>query len=189
MNFADGDVNRATVTIDSHKNGGRVCPMFHDANWIIFKLLCDAEPNPDGYLFKGEKEDAVRAGKADCDFSLSEQYAGRYEHHTGKSRIPKLFHNCRSSWVTDLVKVFGINKHDCAKWIGHTEAIQDSNYLQMISEDIHQAMDDAMEAKGCTKGCTTYTGSHWFELVHTALQTNHPELAERPWNTLKTLQK
>ena len=76
--------------------------MFHDANWIIFKLLCDAEPNPDGYLFKGEKEDAVRAGKADCDFSLSEQYAGRYEHHTGKSRIPKLFHNCRSSWVTDL---------------------------------------------------------------------------------------
>ena len=29
----------------------------------------------------------------------------------------------------------------------HTEAIQDSNYLQMISEDIHQAMDDAMEAR------------------------------------------
>ena len=30
----------------------------------------------------------------------------------------------------------------------------------------------------CTKGCTTYTGSHWFELLHTALQNNHPELAE-----------
>ena len=178
VNFADGDVNRATVTIDSHKNGGRICPMFHDANWIIFKLLCDAEPNPDGYLFKGEKEDAVRAGEADCDFSLSEQYAGRYTASTGKSRIPKLFHNCRSSWVTELVKVFGINKHDCAKWIGHTEAIQDSNYLQMISEDIHQAMDDAMsQEKGAKKGAT-YTGSHWFELLHTALQTNHPELAE-----------
>tara|TARA_Y100001934_G_C12167595_1_gene685069 strand:- start:148 stop:321 length:174 start_codon:yes stop_codon:yes gene_type:complete len=26
MDFADGDVNRATVTIDSHKNGGRICP-------------------------------------------------------------------------------------------------------------------------------------------------------------------
>ena len=60
----------------------------------------------------------------------------------------------------------------------HTEAIQDSNYLQMISEDIHQAMDDAMsQEKGTQKG-TLYAGSHWFELVHTALQTNHPELAE-----------
>ena len=71
--------------------------------------------------------------------------------------------------------MFGVNKHDCAKWIGHTEAIQDSNYLQMISEDIHQAMDDAMSQE---KGAT-HTGSHWFELVHTALQTNHPELAEK----------
>ena len=44
----------------------------------------------------------------------------------------------------------------------------------MISEDIHQAMDDAMSQE---KGAT-YTGSHWFELLHTALQTNHPELAE-----------
>ena len=110
---------------------------------------------------------------------MSEQYAGRYTASTGKPRIPKLFHNCRSSWVTELVKVFGINKHDCAKWIGHTEAIQDSNYLQMISEDIHQAMDDAMsQEKGAKKGAT-YTGSHWFELLHTALQTNHPELAEK----------
>ena len=45
----------------------------------------------------------------------------------------------------------------------------------MISEDIHQAMDDAMSQE---KG-TLYAGSHWFELVHTALQTNHPELAEK----------
>ena len=48
----------------------------------------------------------------------------------------------------------------------------------MISEDIHQAMDDAMsQEKGAKKGAT-YTGSHWFELLHTALQNNHPELAE-----------
>ncbi len=152
--------------------------MFHDANWIIFKLLCDAEPNPDGYLFKGEKEDAVRAGKADCDFSLSEQYAGRYTASTGKSRIPKLFHNCRSSWVTDLVKVFGLNKHDCANWIGHTEAIQDSNYLQMISEDIYEAMAEVVNTKRGTDRGTDYIGSYWFELLHTALLTNHPELAE-----------
>ena len=153
--------------------------MFHDANWIIFKLLCDAEPNPDGYLFKGEKEDAVRAGKADCDFSLSEQYAGRYTASTGKSRIPKLFHNCRSSWVTDLVKVFGLNKHDCANWIGHTEAIQDSNYLQMISEDIYEAMAEVVNTKRGTDRGTDYIGSYWFELLYTALQTNHPELAEK----------
>ena len=156
--------------------------MFHDANWIIFKLLCDAEPNPDGYLFKGEKEDAVRAGTGQCDFSLSEQYAGRYEHHTGKPRIPKLFHNCRSSWVTDLVKVFGLNKHDCANWIGHTEAIQDSNYLQMISEDIYLAMANAIgnadEVKKRPKKRPTYIGSFWFNQLYIALQTNHPELAE-----------
>ena len=106
---------------------------------------------------------------------VSEQYAGRYEHHTGKSRIPKLFHNCRSSWVTDLVKVFGLNKHDCAKWIGHTEAIQDSNYLQMISEDIYLAMANAIGNANDSKKLTSYIGSFWFNQLYIALQINQPE--------------
>ena len=56
----------------------------------------------------------------------------------------------------------------------HTEAIQDSNYLQMISEDIYEAMAELVN----TKRGTDYIGSYWFELLHTALQTNHPELVE-----------
>ena len=76
------------------------------------------------------------------------------------------------------MKVFGLNKHDCANWIGHTEAIQDSNYLQMISEDIYEAMAEVTNTKRGTDRGTDYIGSYWFELLHTALQINHPELAE-----------
>lgn len=174
VNFADGDVNRATVTIDSHKNGGRICPMFHDANWIIFKLLCDAEPNPDGYLFKGEKEDAVRAGKADCDFSLSEQYAGRYEAYADKPRIPNLFNNSRSSWVTDLVKIFNQHQHDAAKWIGHSKAIQEEHYLQIVGDGVKDAMSHWKESRVAGLEHTTY----FFGMVLDALKDNMPALAQ-----------
>ena len=92
-------------------------------------------------------------------------------------------HNCRSSWVTDLVKVFSLNKHDVANWIGHTEFIQDNNYLQMISEDIYEAMASAIEeaedSKNRTRNRTSYIGSFWFNQLYIALQTNHPELAEK----------
>ena len=44
----------------------------------------------------------------------------------------------------------------------------------MISEDIYEAMAEVTN----TKRGTDYIGSYWFELLHTALQTNHPELAE-----------
>ena len=57
----------------------------------------------------------------------------------------------------------------------HTKVIQDSNYLQMISEDIYEAMAEVVN----TKRGTDYIGSYWFELLHTALQTNHPELEEK----------
>lgn len=174
VNFADGDVNRATVTIDSHKNGGRICPMFHDANWIIFKLLCDAEPNPDGYLFKGEREDAVRAGKADCDFSLAEQYAGRYEAYAEKPRIPNLFNNSRSSWVTDLVKIFGQHQHDAAKWIGHSKAIQEEHYLQIVGDGVKDAMSHWKESRVAGLEHTTY----FFGMVLDALKDNMPALAQ-----------
>ena len=76
------------------------------------------------------------------------------------------------------MKVFGLNKHDCAKWIGHTEAIQDSNYLQMISEDIYLAMANAIGNADEVKKRPTYIGSFWFNQLYIALQTNHPELAE-----------
>ena len=173
VDFADGDVGRAEVIIDSHKTGGRKCPMFHDGVWIIFKLLCDAEPNPKGYLFKGDKEDAVRAGKKRCDFSLGEQYMGRYEVHTGGERIPKPFSNARSSWVTDVVKVFKLDKHDCSVWIGHTEAIQDSNYLQVINEDYKGALQEWSESS--VEGLENT--SVFFSMVYESLKKNLPGLA------------
>ena len=52
----------------------------------------------------------------------------------------------------------------------------------MISEDIYEAMASAIEeaddSKNLTRNLTSHIGSYWFELLHTALQTNHPELAE-----------
>ena len=108
VRFADGDCSRAEIVLDSVKTGGRICPLFHDANYIILKLLCDAEPHPDGYLFKGEKFDRIRSGEASCDLSLSTKFGGRYQAYTGGDIIPKMFTNCRSSWVCDLVNVFGL---------------------------------------------------------------------------------
>ena len=99
---------------------------------------------------------------------MSEQYAGRYEHHTGKSRIPKLFHNCLSSWFTDLVKVFGLNKHDCANWIGHIEAIQEEHYLQIIDDGVKDAMSHWKESRVAGLEHTTY----FFGMVLDALKDN-----------------
>ena len=81
------------------------------------------------------------------------------------------------------MQVFSLNKYDVAKWIGHTEAIQGSNYLQMISEDIYEAMASAIEeaedSKNLTRNLTSHIGSFWFNQLYIALQTNHPELAEK----------
>jgi hypothetical protein len=178
VNFAGGDVGRAEVIVDSHKTGGRKCPMFHDGVWIIFKLLCDAEPSSKGYLFKGDKEDDVRAGKKRCDFSLGEQYMGRYEVATGGARISKPFSNARSSWVTDVVKVFKLDKHDCSVWIGHTEAIQDSNYLQVINEDYKAALQQWSESS--VDGLENT--SLFFSMVYESLEKNLPELAPAAFN-------
>ena len=52
----------------------------------------------------------------------------------------------------------------------------------MISEDIYEAMasaiEEAEEAED-SKNHPTYIGSFWFNQLYIALQTNHPELAEK----------
>ena len=102
-------------------------------------------------------------------------------------------HNCRSSWVTDLVQVFSLNKYDVANWIGHTEAIQGSNYLQMISEDIYEAMASAIEeaedsktSQETSQVISVRSGSISFILLY---RPTIQSLQRRLWNTLKTLQK
>ena len=59
----------------------------------------------------------------------------------------------------------------------------------MISEDIYEAMASAIEeaeeaeeaedSKNYPKNHPTYIGSFWFNQLYIALQTNHPELAEK----------
>ena len=53
----------------------------------------------------------------------------------------------------------------------------------MISEDIYEAMASAIEeaedSKNRTRNRTSYIGSFWFNQLYIALQTNHPELAEK----------
>ena len=56
----------------------------------------------------------------------------------------------------------------------------------MISEDIYEAMasaiedaEEAEEVKKRPKKRPTYIGSFWFNQLYIALQTNHPELAEK----------
>ena len=49
----------------------------------------------------------------------------------------------------------------------------------MISEDIYEAMASAIEEAEDSKNHPTYIGSFWFNQLYIALQTNHPELAEK----------
>ena len=49
----------------------------------------------------------------------------------------------------------------------------------MISEDIYEAMASAIEEAEYSKNHPTYIGSFWFNQLYIALQTNHPELAEK----------
>ena len=85
----------------------------------------------------------------------------------------KPYSNARSSWVTDVVKVFKLDKHDCSVWIGHTEAIQDSNYLQVINEDYKGALQEWSESS--VEGLENT--SVFFSMVYESLKKNLPELA------------
>ena len=53
----------------------------------------------------------------------------------------------------------------------------------MISEDIYEGMASAIEeaedSKNLTRNLTSHIGSFWFNQLYIALQTNHPELAEK----------
>ena len=51
--------------------------------------------------------------------------------------------------------MFGINKHDCAKWIGHTEAISNEHYLMMMDEDHKRATESKGTPKSTPKTSST----------------------------------
>jgi len=72
-----------------------------------------------------------------------------------------------------VVKVFKLDKHDCSVWIGHTEAIQDSNYLQVINEDYKGALQQWSESN--VEGLENT--SVFFSMVYESLKKNLPELA------------
>ena len=145
-------------------------------NYIILKLLCDAEPHPDGYLFKGEKFDRIRSGEASCDLSLSTKFGGRYQAYTGGDIIPKMFTNCRSSWVCDLVNVFGFQQHEAATYIGHTKAIQEEHYLRIMEDEHSEAMANWADLKNSPQNSPLCNTSYLYQMVYTALQNNLPEL-------------
>ena len=176
VRFADGDCSRAEIVLDSVKTGSRICPLFHDANYLILKLLCDAEPNPDGFLFKGEKFDRIRSGDAQCDLSLTTKFGGRYKAYTGGDIIPRLFTNCRRSWVGDLVNVFGFKQHEAATYIGHTKAIQEEHYLRPLEDDHKEAMAKWADLKNNPQNNPLCHTSHLLQMVYIALQKNLPEL-------------
>ena len=176
VRFADGDCSRADIVLDSVKTGGRISPLFHDANYIILKLLCDAEPNPDGYLFKGQKFDRIRSGDTACDLSLSTKFGGRYKAYTDGEIIPKLFTNCRSSWVCDLVNVFGFQQHEAATYIGHTKQIQEEHYLRIMEDEHREAMENWADSKRHPKRHPLCNTSYLYQMVYTALQNNLPQL-------------
>ena len=173
VNFAEGDCSRASVLIDSVKNGRRECPLFCDGVYIIVKLLCDAEPNPNGFLFNGEAKDKIRAGGV-CDLSLATQFGDRYVVYARRETIPKLFTNLRSTCVRELVKIFGFDKHSVGRWLGHVEHIQDEHYLQMMDEDYAASMSNLFGRKINPSG----PGSYLSEMVFIALHRNLPELVE-----------
>jgi hypothetical protein len=135
------------------------------------------EPHPNGFLFKGEAEDKIRAG-GDCDLSLATQFGERYEVYTRRESIPKMFTNLRSTCVTELVKIFGFDKHSVCRWIGHAEYIQDEHYLQMMDDDHAAAMSNLSTGKINPQINPSGTGSYLSEMVFIALHRNLPELVE-----------
>jgi hypothetical protein len=116
--------------------------------------------------------DRIRSGDADCDLSLSTKFGGRYQAYTGGDIIPKMFTNCRSSWVCDLVNVFGFQQHEAATYIGHTKAIQEEHYLRIMEDEHSEALANWADLKKSPL-CNT---SYLYHMLITALQNNLPEL-------------
>ena len=179
IDFADGDCSRATVKLDSVKTGGRTCPLFSDAAYVILKLLCDREPRPDGFLIKGPVWDAIRDPNKDVDtssLSLSTQFRRRFMKVHGKNLWPKPFVNTRSTLITELNKVFGYNQHSIGIWLGNSPQIQNQHYLQLLDDDHREAMQHWRNGKkGSQKGSHT-GGSYWYAMVRRALKRVCPEL-------------
>ena len=90
--------------------------------------------------------------------------------------IPKLFTNCRSSWVCDLVNVFGFQQHEAATYIGHTKQIQEEHYLRIMEDEHREAMENWADSKRHPKRHPLCNTSYLYQMVYTALQNNLPEL-------------
>ena len=82
----------------------------------------------------------------------------------------------RSLWVTELVKIFGFDKHSVCRWIGHVEHIQDEHYLQMMDDDHVAIMSNLSDRR------INPSGAGWYlsEMLFIALNRNLRELVEAP---------
>ena len=65
------------------------------------------------------------------------RYAEQIIKKAGVTQWPKLFQNCRASRETELMRVHPA--HVVMAWIGHTERVARSHYLQVTDEDFDQA--------------------------------------------------
>ena len=65
------------------------------------------------------------------------RYAEQIIEKAGVKQWPKLFQNCRASRETELMRVHPA--HVVMAWIGHTERVARSHYLQVTDEDFDKA--------------------------------------------------
>jgi len=65
------------------------------------------------------------------------RYAEQIISKAGVKQWPKLFQNCRASRETELMRVHPT--HVVMAWIGHTERVARSHYLQVTDEDFDKA--------------------------------------------------
>jgi|GEM_PF-4034586 len=130
----------------------RHCPIFPELREVLTQL-CEREPDPEGYLFKGEKWDRVRSGELDISrLTLSTRFKKRYETASGKPCWPQVFVNMRSTRFTELTKRDQWDEHTVSKWLGNSVRIQRLHYQQLRPGDFAKAAGIHPEAESVKGG-------------------------------------
>lgn len=142
----DWDAGRIVVTSPKTEHhpgkGTRTIPLFPELRPILAEAF---ELAPEGAVYvvdeRMRKSSQGKAGWRNCNLRTPFE---RIIKRAGLTPWPRLFHNLRSSRQTELAEQFP--SHVVCDWLGNSEDIARTHYLQTTSEHFARALNDSGNA-------------------------------------------
>ena len=143
----DWERNRVTVTSPKteHHPGkeSRVIPLFPELRPFLEEAF-DMSPEGAEFVIADDKYRKAAQGPAGWrNCNLRTQFE-RIIRRAGMKPWPRLFHNLRASWETELAERFPV--HVVAQWMGHSVQVATRHYLQTTDEHFNRAIEGVTKA-------------------------------------------